>query len=223
MNDPDILVKLFVIALVVYATSLHEMAHAYVATWCGDPTPGRHGRLTWNPIPHLQPVLTAVILPVLFYMTSSSLFCLAQTPIDPSRMRKPLRDHALTALAGPVTNFLFMGLLIGILWIPGVYQYRIDSRHLEPANWLTAILPIAGFWNLILGVFNLLPIPPLDGYRIARAFVPIGIRRQMDDFARSNLSFMVVLIAGSFIIGQFIEPLGDFFRTLLPKPILITG
>jgi Zn-dependent protease len=211
--DSEIIVKLFVIALVIYATSLHEMAHAYVATWCGDPTPGRRGRLTWNPIPHLDPPLTAIILPVVFYMSSGSLFCLAQTPIDPSRMRKPLRDHALTALAGPVTNFLFMGMLIGILWIPGIYSYTYFG---EPANWLTAILPKAAFWNLILGVFNLLPLPPLDGYRIARAFVPVTVRMQMDNFARNPMSMIVVLVLGSLIIGQFIEPLSSIFRSLLP-------
>jgi Zn-dependent protease len=220
--EPDTIIKLFVIGLVVYATSLHEMAHAYVATWCGDPTPGRHGRLTWNPIPHLQPVITAVVLPVLFYMTSRSLFCLAQTPIDPSRMRRPLRDHALTALAGPVTNFLFMGLLIGILWIPGMYTFNVDEYGRGvPANYLTAILPEAAKWNLILGVFNLLPIPPLDGYRIARAFVPLPARRAMDDFARSSISMMVVLIAGSYIIGLFIPQLNKFFQTLLPTPVFV--
>jgi len=213
MSD-ELLVKLFVVALVIYGTSLHEMAHAYVATWCGDPTPGRYGRLTWNPIPHLDPLSTAVVMPLVFYMMSGSLLGMAQTPIDPSRFRRPLRDHALVAVAGPIANFLLMALLLGILWIPGIYAITPDGT---PANYLTAILPEAALWNLILGLFNLLPLPPLDGYRIARAFVPVNIRRQLDAFAAQGaMSMMVVLVVGSLILRQFAGPIYQLFNALLP-------
>ncbi|HYG73506.1 MAG TPA: site-2 protease family protein [Planctomycetota bacterium] len=206
--------KLFIVGLVIYATSLHEMAHAYVAFWLGDPTPGRHGRLTWNPVPHLDPPLTAVFMPLVLYMTSGTLIGMAQTPIDPSRFRRPLRDHALVALAGPMANFLFMGVLIGILWIPGIYKFTLSN---DPYNYAAAILPMAAFWNLVLGVFNLFPIPPLDGYRIARAFMPLGVRRKMDEFAAmGSMSMGLVLLAGWFILPQYINHLYRFFIALLP-------
>jgi len=213
--EQDTLVKLFVLALVIYGTSLHELGHAYMATWLGDPTPGKYGRLTLNPLPHLSPFMTAVVFPTIFFLTSGSLFCLAMTPIDPSRLRKPLRDHALIALAGPAMNFVLMGVLIGILWIPDAYRYD-DSG---PANWATAVLPRAALWNLILGVFNLLPIPPLDGYNLARLFLPLRLRQLTDNFARMGMLTMVIaMIVGGAMFGYIRFPLLHFFMKLLPNP-----
>jgi Zn-dependent protease len=210
--DEFFVLRLVIIALVILATAFHEMAHAFSAYYFGDPTPGRHGRLTFNPIPHLDPPLTAIICPALFYLIGGGLFCLAQTPISPARMRRPLRDHALTALAGPVTNFLFMGILIGILWIPGVWI------PYGPPSYNMIILREAAWWNMVLGVFNLLPIPPLDGYRILRAFVPYGLRQQLDNFANMGMmSLMIVLIVGSFIMQYFLPYLDYAFFKLLPR------
>src|SRR5689334_2440199 len=110
MADPEtsiLIANLFVVGFVIYGTSLHEMGHAFVAAWLGDPTPGKHGRLTWNPLPHLSPTMTAIVAPIVFFLTSHgrSLFCLATTPVDPTKFRRPLRDHALVAVAGPFMNF----------------------------------------------------------------------------------------------------------------------
>jgi Zn-dependent protease len=215
--DTETTVKLFVLLLVLYGTSLHEMGHAFVAHWLGDPTPARNGRITMNPLPHLQPVWTAIIFPFITYMFGNSLFCLATTPIDPSKFKRPLRDHALVAIAGPIMNFLLMGILIGVLWIPGVYTY--DSTTYLPKNWIAAIFPWAAMWNFILGCFNLLPLPPLDGYRIARIVLPLPLRRAADDFSRSLMSFFVVLIVGSYLFRQVAPTLLTFFFTqLLPSP-----
>jgi Zn-dependent protease len=220
--EADTIAKLFIVGLVIYGTSLHEMGHAYVATWLGDPTPGKHGRLTWNPIPHLDPFLTAVVFPFVFYMFGNSLFCLAQTPIDPSRLRRPLRDHAIVALAGPVMNFLLAGILIGILWIPGAFVYHIGARGWTPGNWVTAIVPEAALWNIILGCFNLIPLPPLDGYRIARPIMPLPLRRSADDLARTGmLAMVIVMIVGGFIFRQFDDHILRFFQSLLPAPRVV--
>ena len=206
--DPSDIRRLFVIALVLYGTSLHELAHAYVATWFGDPTPGRHGRLTLNPIPHLQPVLTAIILPVIIYLTGShQLFCLALTPIDPSKFRRPLRDHALVAVAGPVMNLLLMFLLIGILWIPGQ----------SPGNYIAAIFPEAALWNLILAAFNLMPIPGLDGYWIVRPALPMGLRKVTDDIAKMGmLTLAIAMVVGGLLLRHFYVYLVLFLKALLP-------
>jgi Zn-dependent protease len=203
----EFIIKLLIIALVIYGTSLHEMAHAYVATWLGDPTPGRAGRLTLNPIPHLNPPFTAIILPAVMFLSSGGLICLAQTPIDPSRFRRPLRDHALVALAGPAMNLLFMGVLIGVLWIPGVWN----------PNFTAIVFAYAALWNLILAVFNLLPLPPLDGYWFVRAFLPLRLRIHTDSFARMGMvSLVLVLVVGSYAIS-YLEPyLSQVFAALLP-------
>src|SRR5208283_1211975 len=78
--NADLTAQLLTVALVVYGTSLHEMGHAFVATWLGDPTPGKHGRLTFNPLPHLSPFITAVVLPLVCYMSKGFLFAFASTP-----------------------------------------------------------------------------------------------------------------------------------------------
>ena len=211
-----LLAKLIVIVLVIYATSLHELAHAYVATWCGDPTPGRYGRLTWNPIPHLSPFVSAVVLPIIFYLTSGMLFILALTPIDPTRFRKPIRDHALVAAAGPLTNFLIVGLLLAVLRIPGVYGYFWDSNT-KP--WTAIVLPEACFWIYIMGFFNLLPLPPLDGYWIIRGLLPLSIRQQGDALARSQFSFFIVLIIGSWLFQYIALPVSHFYYMHLLPPL----
>jgi len=215
----DFAVQLCVIALVIYSTSLHEMAHAFTAHWLGDPTPGRHGRLTFNPLPHLSPVWTAIILPAVFYLTGGGLFCLAYTPVNPSRLRRPLRDYALLSLAGPVANFLFAAALIGLLWVPGVWRSR-----LEDPNYLMLILPWAAFWGVVLGVFNLLPIPPLDGYGVIRGLLPLGLRQQTDAFARGGMVTMVIaMMVGSVALRAAAPALFLVLDRLLPGPLPLLG
>jgi len=206
-NEP--FVKLCVIVLVVYSTSLHELSHAFSANYFGDPTPGRRGRLTWNPIPHLSPIWTAVILPVLLFMTDRGLFCLATTPVTPSRFRRPMRDFALVSLCGPLTNFLCAALMIGILWIPGVWT--------DPENYNMLILKQAAMWNVIMGMFNLLPIPPLDGYTVIRGLLPLWLRQQGDALARSGtLGLFVAILLGGAIFHSISDPLVSVYQSLLP-------
>lgn len=209
--ETDFVAKVCVIVLVIYSTSLHELAHAYSADFFGDPTPGRHGRLTFNPLPHLSPPWTAIFLPALFYLSGNGLFCLAQTPVNPSRLRRPLRDYALVALSGPTMNFLCAAVLLGILWIPDVWR-----PPGEQPNYLMLVLPWAVYWNVLLGVFNLLPIPPLDGYTVLRGALPLQLRQQGDALARSSFSLILALVIGSYAIGVIHEPLMLIFRELLP-------
>jgi Zn-dependent protease len=209
--DGQMIVALGVVGLVIYGTSLHEMAHAYVATWLGDPTPGRNGRLTSNPIPHLTPFLTAVVLPLVGYLSFGSMLCMAYTPIDPTKFRRPLRDRALVAVAGPITNLLFMGLLVGILWLPGVWQ-RGEMTY------LMVIAYKAAFFNLMLACFNLLPIPPLDGYWIIRGALPLQLRMQADTLARNPMiGLLLVFVVGSMILGAMIPELSRFFDQITPN------
>jgi Zn-dependent protease len=208
----DLTTNLCVIVLVIYGTSLHEMAHAFIAHYYGDPTPGRFNRLTFNPIPHLDPILTAVVFPVIFYLSGGGLFCMAQTPVDPSRFKRPLLQYALVALGGPVMNFLLAGIMLGILWFPGVWQP-------DSPNYNMAILTQAAYWNVILGVFNLIPVPPLDGYTIVRGLLPLRIRRPLDDFRRmGTMSLILGVIVGSFLYGMLLRvPVQKFFHILLPS------
>ena len=225
MND-RMIADLLVILVIIYATSLHEMAHAYVSTWLGDPTPGRHGRLTWNPIPHLSPVMTAIIMPLVLYVSSggSRLFILALTPVDPTKYKRPLRDNALVSGAGPATNFLITALLVGVMHIPGVYAYSYNANNDEygPGNWTTMVLPSATYWIYIMGFFNLLPLPPLDGYGIFRGLMPLQLRRTADDFARSQFAFLFVFVVAGFLFQYVHRPIDDlYWRVLMPHAQLM--
>lgn len=209
-NDP--IAKYIIVALIIYGTSLHEMGHAFVAHWFGDPTPGRHGRITLNPLPHLVPYFGSTVLPLISTMLRNAPLSFGLCPVDPSRFRNPLRDQALMALAGPVMNFLFGGIMIGILWIPTVWN------RIEP-NYTMIVLTNAAYWQFMVGCFNLLPIPPLDGFRIMRIVLPLQLRMKADDLMRmGSITFLLPILIGWPLFRHFEVPLARFFLKLIPGP-----
>lgn len=153
---------------ILFAITVHEAAHGWVAKRLGDPTADRLGRLTLNPIKHIDPIGT-VILPILMMVTAGFAIGWAKpVPVTWENLRQPKRDMILVALAGPVSNLLmaiFWGLVIQI------------SLHLPASvEWVSEPLKLMGqfgiFVNILLMVFNLLPIPPLDGGRVATGLLP---------------------------------------------------
>jgi Zn-dependent protease len=149
---------LYLAPILVASLVLHELAHALVATRLGDPTPREHGRLTLNPIVHLDPLGTAMF--AVTYFLSSFIFGWAKPVlVQPQYFRRPKYDMALVAAAGPATNFVIALACVGAL------------VHMEFGEATTNVLIRSYEVNLVLGIFNLLPVPPLDGSRIAGAFM----------------------------------------------------
>lgn len=151
----------------LFAITAHEAAHAYVAKLMGDNTAHRQGRVTLNPIPHIDPVGT-IVIPALCLLFGGILFGWAKpVPIDPSRMRYPRKSPFWVALAGPGANFLMALAWGGIAWTAnrgGFGYWASDSM---------AAMGFAGVQiNLALMILNLLPIPPLDGGRMVERFLP---------------------------------------------------
>ena len=148
------------IAILLYAIILHEMSHGIVALWCGDPTAKQAGRLTLNPIPHID-LIGSIILPLfLVLMRSSILFGWAKpVPVNPYYFRNRWRDEILVSLAGPITN-ISLGIVFILLMklFINVYAHKF---------WLT-VLFYGLLINLVLAIFNLIPIPPLDGSHVVR-------------------------------------------------------
>lgn len=155
--------------VLIYSVILHEIAHGFVADKLGDPTARVHGRLTLNPLPHIDPLMTIVVPLVLILSGSGIIFGAAKpVPVDPYNFKDPKRDTALVALAGPVTNLLIAALLaLLVRFIP----------NQEIAN----ILATRVVWNVGLAIFNLFPIPPLDGSKVLAGILP-------DDLAERYLS-----------------------------------
>ena len=187
---------LITIPAVLIVIMFHELAHGIAANRLGDPTAQRTGRLTLNPLKHLDPIGT--ICMVLFRFGWAK-----PVPVDPRYFRNPKRDMAITALAGPLTNFLLAFLAVPLFfWARnGFFEVAINqgiesfgARFLEV---LCDFIAIFHSVNLGLALFNLLPLPPLDGSRILFAFLPdryyYAIMRYERYFA---LGLMIVLLLG---------------------------
>jgi Zn-dependent protease len=172
---------------VVIAVTFHEAAHGFIAWRHGDDTAMRARRVTFNPLNHIDPFGT-IVLPALLYLTSGFLFGYAKpVPVNFGRLRDPRRDMVWVALAGPATNVLLAvaasALFAGVQFLPGGGDPRthnllfilldgIASLPASPAAWVAANLAHAVVINAVLCVFNLLPLPPLDGGRVAVGLLP---------------------------------------------------
>jgi Zn-dependent protease len=211
----------WVAAIAIFAVPLlaaivfHEVAHGAVAWACGDPTAARHGRLTLNPLPHIDPFGT-VLLPIVLLLaplvlgTPPFVFGYARpVPVDVRRLRHPRRDAVLVAVAGPTTNLILAALsALALAWLPSAT---------EPTSILAGLRQMAGASlsiNCLLAVFNLLPIPPLDGGRVLTTLLPTGPARLLGRV--EGLGYLVVLfvLLNTRVVGRLVDPLMAFFLRL---------
>ncbi|MCC7011736.1 MAG: site-2 protease family protein [Planctomycetes bacterium] len=160
----------FVVAFVILSLALHEAAHAWVAWKCGDPTAKDLGRITLNPIASIDPIWTILVPAITLYSGLGAFGGAKPVPVDMRRLRHPLRDMMLVALAGPATNFL----LAIVFYLAFKVAMKFGDYH--PADLLPSVVVYAMYSNLLLTVFNLLPIPPLDGSRVMAWLLPESLR-----------------------------------------------
>lgn len=195
---------------VLMAVTFHEAAHGYVANWLGDPTARLAGRLTLNPLSHLD------VIGTLAFLLTRMIGWAKPVPVDPRYFRDPVKGMMLVALAGPAMNILLAILAAlavrGIEYLGrGVVEGMLAYSILQPLLYMCA----AGVTvNLALAVFNLLPVPPLDGSNILAAFLPprLALRYQM--FGRWGFLLLLVLaVAG--VLGKLLLPPISFLSRLL--------
>ena len=214
------LIKTIVIAAIpiILAITLHEAAHGYVARRLGDPTAWLAGRITLNPLKHIDPVgtllLPLVILATSFFTTGHALlFGWAKpVPVNFGKLRDPKRDMLWVALAGPAAN-LFMALSWAALFKVVTLAYSLGI----PRDLLFLILRMCSLGisiNLVLMVFNLLPIPPLDGGRIAVSLLPHQQAIMLSRLERFGF-FIVLALLFSGLFELFLWPVVDFINTLI--------
>lgn len=184
---------------VLFAITLHEVAHGWVARALGDDTAARAGRLTLNPIKHIDPVGT-VLVPAVLLMLGGFLFGWAKpVPVAMNKLGHPRRDMALVAMAGPLSN-LAMALLWGLL-----LKFAL-TQDLQSGLWMgLRLMATAGIIiNLVLMVLNLLPMPPLDGGRVLTGLLPESAARKVDRLEPYGLVILVVLMATG-ILGALLR------------------
>ena len=171
MSDSTIAIAFMELGVLVFSLCLHEFGHALAATLLGDPTPKMLGRLTIDPRPHVDPIGTLLFPMVMFLFPGAFLFGWAKpVPITPQNFKKPRRDGALVALAGPAMNLILVGLSFGILLgLQYVSFFGLDSISVGVIKGFLQFF----FWlNVALAIFNLIPIYPLDGSWILKAVLP---------------------------------------------------
>ena len=201
-QDPY-LIAAFVI-LVILSLALHEAAHAGVAYLRGDPTAKDMGRLTLNPIPSIDPVMTILVPAVLLWVDAGFLFGGARpVPVSYHRLRSPARDMMLVALAGPVTNVLIAILLMVV--VKALYYLG----GMSASSMALQALQHGVIFNLIIAIFNLIPVPPLDGSRVLNWILPESLRPAFMSLERLSLLLVLGLV---FLLG---EQLSWFIGTVL--------
>lgn len=197
------------LGVILVSMTLHEAMHGFMAYFLGDDTAKMQGRLTLNPLKHIDPFLT-IILPVFLAAMGGPVFGGAKpVPFNPSRVKYEEWGAALVALAGPLTNFViaFLGFGIATLMGDNVLSFGASTT-------LGLILTLLVQVNLGFFIFNMIPIPPLDGSRILYALAPEFIRRGMEALEQLGvmLIFAIVLLANSLIVTYMFGAIEFFLR-----------
>jgi len=203
MDDLTLVQKIVVWVIpVIFAITVHEVAHGWVAKLCGDKTAWMLGRLTLNPIKHIDPVGT-ILVPGLMLATTGFVFGWAKpVPVISRNLHHPKRDMALVAIAGPLANFLMaLGwvIFIRLALLINMAEYSIPMIYVG----------IAGIMiNIVLGLLNLLPIPPLDGSRIVSWLLPVQWDNYYQYIERYGFFILIALIMTDVLGAILGAPIG---------------
>jgi len=214
--DPETIRNIAVYALpVLFAITLHEAAHAYAAKYFGDNTAYAQGRMSLNPLVHID-VLGTIVIPIALYLTSGFVFGYAKpVPVDFNRLRNPKKQMAWVALAGPGANFLmaFLWLVLAALLV--AFQVNETFPH--------KVAQAGVFTNLLMFAFNLFPIPPLDGGRVVTSLLPHRLAYKFA--AIEPYGFFIVLALIFFkLLGFWVIPvmaLGEIMLKLIASPLYL--
>ncbi|MGB8768967.1 MAG: site-2 protease family protein [Candidatus Korobacteraceae bacterium] len=210
----------FQVIVLLFAICVHESAHAWTANRLGDPTAKMLGRVSLNPLVHIDPFGT-ILMPLILIVLGFPPFGWAKpTPVDPRNFKNQVRDDILTAVAGPVSNFLTAFVSVVVLAIIAHGSNTPIGRYAHTGSTAAALTTLfydAMWINVILAVFNLIPLPPLDGSHVIRHFLSYNALRVYDRIGYAGLVVVIFILPmiGLDIIGMLITPFMAFFQALL--------
>jgi len=210
----EIISAIFFIAIFIFSAVLHEIAHGWAANALGDPTAKNEGRLSLNPLRHLDPIGSVLLPATLILLGGGFIFGWAKpVPYNPYNLRDQKRDPALVALAGPAVNLLialvFGFLLRGLLVWPGLAVNAYGQSF-------SIILAGIVWVNILLGVFNLVPIPPLDGSKILFSFLPAQADKFRFVFERYGFIILIIFIFFGFSL--LVPVMNLLFNLIVGQP-----
>jgi len=186
----EMIENIFIIVLLVESIVLHEMAHGYVALLFGDQTAKRQGRITFNPIPHID-LLWTIVIPIIAFFLSKGTFIIGgakPVPVNPLNYRRPVMGNICVSVAGVTANFLIAVIMILLLNI-----VHFISGNLAGTTAAYILLQVA-LLNIVLAMFNLIPIPPLDGSHLFEYLLPKELRRSYENLGRTGAGFIILIL-----------------------------
>ena len=207
----------------LFAISVHESAHAWMANLRGDPTARMLGRISLNPIKHIDPVGTLLLPAVAMFFHAPVIGWAKPTPVDPRNFKNPVLDDILTSVVGPISNFVIATgavLILALVKLVSPMGRQILSQGFSTDN-DSFLVPLCLLMyqvmviNVVLGVFNLIPVPPLDGSHVLRHLLPAGMLRIYDTVGMFGL-FILVFWGGG-LLSRLISPAIDLFRYILSE------
>ena len=199
---PDFGQLLIILPVLLFSLTIHEMAHAVTADWYGDPTARRLGRISLNPLVHLDPV-GSLLLPLMGFYFGGFIFGWAKpVPVNPANLKNHRRDFLVIAAAGPASNIvLAIGASVLLGFVPG---------DLGAAEGIPAVLATLGLFmvqlNLLLAVFNMLPIPPLDGGNVLAGLLPETLASSYDRLIRPYGFLILIVLMATGWLYRLIDP-----------------
>jgi Zn-dependent protease len=198
---------IFAVVVFLFAISAHESAHAWMAWRLGDPTARMLGRVTLNPIKHIDPIGTVLLPAIALFYHFPMIGWAKPTPVDPRNFRNYVRDDILTSVAGPASNLLIA--TVSIVAFRIVLFFAGAASVSEP---LAVLLWMSMEINVLLCVFNLIPVPPLDGSHVLRHLLPERARRLYDTVGMFGL--ILLFVAGGPVIRVFSGIVESFLKRM---------
>jgi len=199
--------------VLLFSLSIHESAHAWVANRLGDSTGRYLGRITLNPIPHID-LIGTIIFPLLGMLTGFMFGWAKPVPVNTANLKNPRRDHVLIAAAGPVSNLIAaLGFLLVLRLMIGFFPQELEGNH--SVVYPLYVLSFTGvFLNLILAVFNLIPVPPLDGSWVLAGILPARFG-DLFDAIRPYSFILLVALLWSGLIDVLLSPVLALMHVLV--------